>query len=233
MQHQKFHNQIGTSCGAITLKQNGDDYHILLIRQGRSYDSWGFPKGHIIEGETREECAIREVKEETGVSVELVKPLQPIFHKTRHEWKWVYAWTATQTCEELPNCDNESCEVVEAKWFDCRSMPNLISYQSAMIRDAVEKFVGVYEEILKTPEEKISKEFVEAMLFVRKFTDTNDFLTLKKQLILVLSPKAKSMFSTREKITNKQQTNDFERWLAKEWEKLVGKQVLFSNERNS
>ena len=33
---------------------------------------WGFPKGHVEEGETEEETAIREVKEETNCDVEII-----------------------------------------------------------------------------------------------------------------------------------------------------------------
>jgi len=37
----------------------------LLIRD--SYDNWGFPKGHVEEGEPPEKAALREVAEETGL----------------------------------------------------------------------------------------------------------------------------------------------------------------------
>ena len=40
----------------------------VLLVQSRG-NLWGLPKGTFEEGETKEECAIREVKEETGISV--------------------------------------------------------------------------------------------------------------------------------------------------------------------
>lgn len=47
---------------------------ILLIatQKGRR---WQLPKGHIEEGETPEQAAIREVREETGVTARVVAPL--------------------------------------------------------------------------------------------------------------------------------------------------------------
>ena len=37
----------------------------LIIRD--SYDNWGFPKGHVEDGEQPEAAALREVSEETGL----------------------------------------------------------------------------------------------------------------------------------------------------------------------
>ena len=39
--------------------------HYLLIRD--SYRNWGFPKGHLEDGERPEDAALREVAEETGL----------------------------------------------------------------------------------------------------------------------------------------------------------------------
>ena len=46
-------------------------FEVLLIVNRRGWHS--FPKGHIEQGETREEAALREVREETGVTAELVE----------------------------------------------------------------------------------------------------------------------------------------------------------------
>ena len=52
------------SCGCIILNNKNQ---ILLILQNAGH--WGLPKGHVEEGETEEQTAIREVKEETNVDV--------------------------------------------------------------------------------------------------------------------------------------------------------------------
>ena len=56
------------SCGVI-VEHNGK---ILIVQQKKS-GNYRFPKGHILPDETEEECAIREVKEETNVDVEINK----------------------------------------------------------------------------------------------------------------------------------------------------------------
>lgn len=58
------------SCGAVVFRRINEEYRFLLIKNKRS-NHWGFPKGHMEKGETRQETAIREVLEETGVHIRL------------------------------------------------------------------------------------------------------------------------------------------------------------------
>ena len=53
------------SCGCIIIEKN----KVLLIQQTKGH--WGFPKGHMEVGETEIQTAIREVKEETNLEVEI------------------------------------------------------------------------------------------------------------------------------------------------------------------
>ena len=50
---------------------NPKTYKILLVKHG-VYDKWIQPGGHVEEGETPEEAALREVYEETGVKISLI-----------------------------------------------------------------------------------------------------------------------------------------------------------------
>lgn len=54
-----------------------DGPRILLIstQNGRR---WQLPKGHVEEGETAEEAAVREVREETGVTGRILAPLPEV-----------------------------------------------------------------------------------------------------------------------------------------------------------
>lgn len=54
------------SCGCIILK---DDKILLVYEKNANY--WGFPKGHIEEGETEIQTALREIKEEVGLDVKI------------------------------------------------------------------------------------------------------------------------------------------------------------------
>jgi len=55
---------------------NGEAY-FLLIRD--PYQNWGLPKGHVERGETSDQTAVREVREETGIQeLALQGPLDTI-----------------------------------------------------------------------------------------------------------------------------------------------------------
>ena len=60
--------------GVIIVRKCLNEPEILLIYRAK-LDDWSFPKGHCEEGETNEQTAIRETKEETGLDIKLHQPL--------------------------------------------------------------------------------------------------------------------------------------------------------------
>jgi 8-oxo-dGTP pyrophosphatase MutT (NUDIX family) len=121
-----------TSAGGVVfrLKPGADGASrplFLLIRD--SYRNWGFPKGHVEDGELPEAAALREVAEETGIrDVALRGPVETIdwyfrfrgrlIHKVCHFFlmETDRAETAPQRAEGITACRwapfDEACEVV-------------------------------------------------------------------------------------------------------------------------
>jgi ADP-ribose pyrophosphatase YjhB (NUDIX family) len=59
--------ELEVSAGGIVFRRLPDRTALyLLIRD--SYDNWGFPKGHLEDGETPADAALRETAEETGLT---------------------------------------------------------------------------------------------------------------------------------------------------------------------
>ncbi|WP_337656534.1 NUDIX domain-containing protein, partial [Alistipes sp.] len=62
------------AAGGVVVNDCGE--WLMIHRNGR----WDLPKGHLESGERIEECAAREVEEETGVAAEVVRPLCETLH---------------------------------------------------------------------------------------------------------------------------------------------------------
>ena len=56
--------------GVVWRRQDGGDIEVLLVHRPK-YDDWSLPKGKADQGESDEACALREVREETGLCCEL------------------------------------------------------------------------------------------------------------------------------------------------------------------
>ncbi len=54
------------SAGAVIFRKEGTDILFLIIYSNRN-NIWGFPKGHIEQGETAKKASLREIKEEVGL----------------------------------------------------------------------------------------------------------------------------------------------------------------------
>jgi len=59
------------SCGALVYRVERGKIKLLMLRH-RKGGHWSFPKGHVEADETEEQTALREIKEETGLDVELL-----------------------------------------------------------------------------------------------------------------------------------------------------------------
>jgi len=90
---------------------------------------WSLPKGHIEEGETPEQAAVREVQEETGIESEISKELGVInfwfmaggnrIHKTVHHY--LFKETGGKLAPQLT-------EVDDVGWFPLNEIVELLAY---------------------------------------------------------------------------------------------------------
>ena len=105
------------SCGAVIFGLDSLHHMRYLLIQSLSGE-WGFPKGHVEPGETDCETALREIREETGLSVELLKGFRrETIYRVRKAGKRVTYFLA-QGNPDIPTEISDLSEVAQAVWCD-------------------------------------------------------------------------------------------------------------------
>jgi 8-oxo-dGTP diphosphatase len=100
------------------------DGQVLLVHRPK-YDDWTFPKGKAEDGETDEECALREVEEEAGLRCELVEAAgKTEYIDSRGRPKRVHWWVMRPLDGEFRPSD----EVDEVRWASPADAALLLSY---------------------------------------------------------------------------------------------------------
>ena len=116
------------SCGGIIFYKTRQNVKILLVKNNNGR-YWSFPKGHIEDGETEQETAIREIKEETGLDVTLVNSFREIsayrpFGKIRKRVVFFLARAFTD------NVKIQEEEIDSYIWVDLQQARKLCSYDN-------------------------------------------------------------------------------------------------------
>jgi len=120
-----------TSAGGLILDLNDPDFPAALIarpdRRGRLV--WSLPKGHVEAGETPEEAALREVREETGILGNIAGPLGVInfwfIAENRRIHKTVHHFLMFASGGELSDDD---AEVDAVEWVPLAAVSSRLAY---------------------------------------------------------------------------------------------------------
>lgn len=135
------------SAGGVVFRRRGGAIDVALISVG-GQRRWQLPKGLVGAKESPEEAAAREVREETGVLAELVRPLEVVeywyfsgagagrvrFHKFVHFYLFRYVSGETDAHDD---------EVNEARWVEIKEAAGMLAFKGE--RGVVEKARAVLE----------------------------------------------------------------------------------------
>ena len=122
--------------GGIIRNEKGEI--LLIFRRGK----WDLPKGKLDSSETIEECAIREVKEETGLThVELGKPIGITYHTyvekgtmILKESHW-FEMKANSSETLIPQTEED---ILEIKWASDDELQECLKNTYSTIKDVLE-----------------------------------------------------------------------------------------------
>ncbi len=117
--------------GGVIVRRRGDRVELLIVHRPR-YDDWSLPKGKLDDGETDEQCAVREVREETGLDVRLLSELEPVsYDDHRGRPKTVRYWLM-EVIDGHPMIEAETFvandEVDAVRWVTTDEAEGLLSY---------------------------------------------------------------------------------------------------------
>ena len=113
------------SCGAIVYNQNNE---VLVVKHNAGH--WDFPKGHMEKDETEQQTAIREVKEETNIDVELYDNYRYEIHYSPKEnvEKTVVFFLAKNLSNDTHKQD---AEIANIGWFKYEEAMDMLTFEDA------------------------------------------------------------------------------------------------------
>ena len=113
------------AAGGVVRRRVDGQVHTVLVHRPR-YDDWSLPKGKLLDGETFEEAAKREVREETGLECRIDGELPPSRYLDQHGMpKVVRYWFM----EALAGHDlHPTDEVDDARWFTISEARDVLTY---------------------------------------------------------------------------------------------------------
>jgi 8-oxo-dGTP pyrophosphatase MutT (NUDIX family) len=128
------------SAGGVVLRGQPGSFEVVLV--GRTEPgTWALPKGTPKPNETREQTALRETREETGLDARIVEPIDSITYwfvlRRTRVCKTVYYYLMVPTGGDTSRHDPEYDRVA---WFPVQRALAVMSYpnEAEMVRRAIE-----------------------------------------------------------------------------------------------
>jgi len=124
------------------LVQNEKGEILFIFRRGK----WDLPKGKLDKGETLEDCAVREIKEETGLKdVRLEGPLLVTWHTYDESGKHILKethWFRMMTRSDQSLQPQHEEQITELRWVKKEDTHPLLANTFPSIVDVIKTAVG-------------------------------------------------------------------------------------------
>lgn len=114
---------------------------VLLIQRGNQpfKGGWAFPGGFMNMDETTEQCAIRELEEETGLKVSKVNQIGA-YSKVERDPRGRTVTVAYLAIVDAPIAVNGQDDASKAQWFPLSALPELAFDHADIMQDAIKLY---------------------------------------------------------------------------------------------
>ena len=115
---------------------------VLLIQRGADpyKGCWAFPGGFMNMDETTEQCAIRELEEETGLKVSEVHQIGA-YSKVDRDPRGRTITVAYLAIIDFPQMVKGQDDAAKAQWFPVDALPPLAFDHEEIMKDAISQFL--------------------------------------------------------------------------------------------
>lgn len=129
---------VTTDCAVFTQEE---EPKVLLIQRGNEpyKGCWAFPGGFMNMEETAEECAVRELKEETGLTVKQIQQIGA-YSKVDRDPRGRTISIAYLAIVDAPAAVSGMDDAAKAAWFPLASLPDLAFDHQDIMTDAIALF---------------------------------------------------------------------------------------------
>lgn len=126
---------------AVFSFEKGRGLYILLIKRGNPpfKDQWALPGGLVNDSESVEAAAIRELKEETGISVKALEQLHSFSDPKRDPRNRVVSVAYLGMIRKKEHEVSAQTDATDAQWFNIKKLPKLAFDHQGIVKTAIHR----------------------------------------------------------------------------------------------
>lgn len=128
------------AAGGLVLNEAGEV--LLIFRRGK----WDLPKGKLDDKETLEQCAVREVEEETGLQhIELISPLMLTYHTYHEGARFILKeshWYNMKVKGKQALVPQTEEDIQEVKWVSSKNIHSYLPLSFPSVQDVLQTWAN-------------------------------------------------------------------------------------------
>lgn len=133
--------KVALSIDCVVFRAFEEQHQVLLIKRGKDpfINNWALPGGFLENHETLEECAFRELSEETGLTNIFLQQVHTYSAPDRDPRGRVVTTSFYAVLQPFGHSLKAKADAKDAKWWNIRSLPKLAFDHKHILKRAINK----------------------------------------------------------------------------------------------